>query len=76
MEVYKSVKIYPTNVFNLIKPQEILSQIPNLSDYKVNKQRHFAFTPTPLEKTKPALPGAKCIATNRMFEIDKTSEKG
>jgi hypothetical protein len=31
--------------------------------YKV-KQRHFAFTPTPLEKTKPALPGAKCITTD------------
>jgi hypothetical protein len=38
-EVYKSVKIYPTNLF---KPQEILSQIHDLSDYKVNKQRHFA----------------------------------
>ena len=42
----------------------MLSQIHGPSDYYKVKRRHFPFTLTPLEKTKPALPGAKCIATD------------
>ena len=34
-----------------------------MTDYKTIRC-HFAFTPTPLEKIKPALPGAKRITTD------------
>jgi hypothetical protein len=43
-----------------------------LADYKITR-RHFAFTPTPLEKTKPALPGAKRIATDHRTYVNDVS---
>jgi hypothetical protein len=54
----------------------MLSQIHGPSEYYQVKRRHFPFTLTPLEKTKPALHGAKCIANDhRETAIGKNLKK-